>query len=171
MILDITVFPAPSLFNVSLPVKEFDETLTEFVNSMKETMYDYSGVGLAAPQVGVNKQILVYDISSTNNELKVLINPQLAYTDGEYFSEGEGCLSLPGLKVNMVRANSIIVDAVDLFGNSIKVEAEGFEAAVIQHEIDHLNGELLINNISRIKRQLYGNKLKKFKREIRRGNL
>ncbi|MBU0481642.1 MAG: peptide deformylase [Proteobacteria bacterium] len=162
----IYTFPDPVLRVKAHPITEFGEELKALAADMAETMYKAPGVGLAANQIGVTKQILVYDISRAEEEpaLTVLINPEIIEAAGSEIGE-EGCLSVIELCAKVKRAKMIRVHALDLDGNPISIEAEDFHARVLQHEIDHLNGVLFLDHLSPLKRSLYKKKLKKLLQE------
>jgi len=161
-ILPIFKYPNPILRKKAAPVSEFDEQLVALVEDMAETMYDAPGVGLAAPQVGVSRQVLVYDAapSEEKGNYTALINPRIVEAEGQEIGE-EGCLSVRELCAEVKRAYRIVVEARDLEGNALRFEAEEWPARVLQHEIDHLNGILFIDHLSSLKRALYKKKLKK----------
>ncbi|NNG01628.1 MAG: peptide deformylase [Desulfobacteraceae bacterium] len=162
-LLDIVTFPDSFLKNKTDQVTNIDATTQALVDDMSETMYQAPGVGLAAIQVGINQSLLVFDVApqDENRQLQVLINPTIVTQEGEILSEGEGCLSVPEYRADVMRARRILVEAVDRDGNPLRFEAEGFPAVVIQHEIDHLNGTLFIDHISSLKRQMYVRRIKK----------
>jgi peptide deformylase len=137
--------------------------LQQLIDNMGVTMYNAPGVGLAAIQVGVNKQVLVYDVAPNDESrrLNVLINPKIVSTEGQILSENEGCLSVPDYRAHVKRAARILVEGVDRDGNPQRIEAEAMLAIVLQHEIDHLNGTLFIDHISALKRQMYERRIKK----------
>ena len=138
----------PVLRASALPVERFDDTLKEEVERMGELMHDALGVGLAATQLGVLHRVLVYRAYS-EDPLTALVNPQLEWQSEELEVAEEGCLSLPGVHVDVERPAQVRVRAQDPSGKSLEIEAEGLEARVIQHEIDHLNGVLILDRISR----------------------
>jgi peptide deformylase len=161
-ILPIFTYPDPILRKKTAPVTEFGPELAELVQNMAETMYDAPGVGLAAPQIGVSKQILVYDAAPEEERgtPTALINPKIIEADGEEVGE-EGCLSVREFCAQVKRATHIVIEALDLEGNPLTVEAEDWPARILQHEIDHLNGILFIDHLSSLKRSLYKKRLKK----------
>jgi len=126
-------------------VTEIDGRLKALVDDMVETMYDAPGVGLAAPQVGVQKRLFVYDLHDDRGP-RAIINPTMSDATGEWTFE-EGCLSVPGLSWPIVRPKQIHLTGVDLDGNDVSIEADEFEARVYQHEIDHLDGVLLVDRL------------------------
>jgi peptide deformylase len=138
----------PVLRASALPVERFDDTLKAEIERMGELMHDALGVGLAATQLGVLHRVLVYRAYS-DDPLTALVNPVLEWKSEELEIAEEGCLSLPGVHVDVERPVQVRVSAQDANGKKIKVEAEGLEARVIQHEIDHLNGVLILDLISR----------------------
>lgn len=140
-VLNIKFYPDPVLREPTASVEEFDQALIELVSDMFETMDDSNGVGLAAPQIGLSKKILVVGFEEERFEL---INPVLSEFKGNEAAE-EGCLSLPGVQVSVDRATSIRVDAKNKQGEPLTFTAHGFVARIIQHEVDHLNGALIID--------------------------
>jgi peptide deformylase len=165
--LEILTFPNKFLQQPTQPVENIDEDIQTLVADMAETMYDAPGVGLAAIQVGSDKQVLVYDEkpSESDRGYGVIINPTIVETEGQIISENEGCLSVPDFRSDVKRAARIVVEGVDRDGKSLRFEADGFLAIVLQHEIDHLNGTLFIDRISALKRELYKRRMKKIMRE------
>ena len=164
-ILEIVLYPDETLREVSTPVEIFDSELIKLIEDMSETMYDAPGIGLAAPQIGINKRIAVVDLG-TDEESKrvpkryVLINPKITDKSG-FIKYEEGCLSIPGVREFVERPSKIIVTAKDEHGKDYELEAEGLLAVCIQHEIDHLNGVLFTDHLSGLKKKLANNKLKK----------
>ncbi len=138
----------PVLRATALPVERFDEELKAEIERMGELMHDALGVGLAATQLGVLHRVLVYKAYS-DDPLTALVNPVLEWTSEELETAEEGCLSLPGVHVEVERPARVRVRAQDEAGGKLTVEAEALEARVIQHEIDHLNGVLILDRISR----------------------
>lgn len=165
--LEVLTYPNKFLQQPTKPVENIDEVIQRLVADMAETMYEAPGVGLAAIQVGSDKQVLVYDEKPAENDHRygVIINPKVVETEGQIISENEGCLSVPDFRSDVKRAARIIVEGVDRDGKSLRVEAEGFLAIVLQHEIDHLNGTLFIDRISALKRELYKRHMIKILRE------
>jgi peptide deformylase len=132
----------------ALPVERFDEQLAAEIERMGELMHDALGVGLAATQLGVLHRLLVYQ-AHVEDPVTALVNPLIEWTSEELEVAEEGCLSLPGVHVEVERPARVRVRAQDGAGDEIEVEAEGLEARVIQHEIDHLDGVLILDRISR----------------------
>ncbi len=145
-------FGDPVLRATALPVERFDEELKEEVQSMGELMHDALGVGLAATQLGVLHRVLVYK-AYVDDPVTALVNPVFEWLSDEVELGAEGCLSLPGVHVDVERHVRVRVRAQDETGKEVEVQAEGLEARVIQHEIDHLNGVLILDRISRDERK------------------
>jgi peptide deformylase len=141
-------FGDPVLRAVALPVDRFDERLQLEAERMGELMHDALGVGLAATQLGVLHRMLVYK-AFLDDELTVLVNPEIEWESEEREVAEEGCLSLPGVHVEVERALSLRVRGQDAAGKELQIEAEGLEARVIQHEVDHLDGTLVLDRISK----------------------
>jgi peptide deformylase len=131
---------------------------------MEETMYTENGIGLAATQVNVHKQLLVVDVSTTRNQFRVYINPQLMQQDGSETCE-EGCLSVPGIFAEVSRAKSIRIKAQNPDGTYFEETLDGLNAVCLQHEMDHLKGILFVDYLSPLKRQMVRKKLEKQKRQ------
>jgi peptide deformylase len=150
-VLKIIKYPSDILSQKLQPVENFDSDLKYIVRDMFETMYAYNGIGLAANQVGINKRIVVVDVSS-KEEKKVLpialINPQIVnYSKKKQVAE-EGCLSFPGFFEKVVRSLSVEVEYYDINGKRQRIIAEGLLARVLQHEIDHINGIVFVKRMS-----------------------
>jgi len=143
---------------------KFDNELALLTQNMAETMYEAPGIGLAAPQVNIDKRVVVIDVSEEKNDLKILINPEITYQDGQQEYE-EGCLSIPGIFGMVERAAEIEVKAQDIEGNILEFQADGLLAICVQHEIDHLNGVLFIDHLSKLKRDRIKKKIKKEARQ------
>ena len=165
--LEILTYPNKFLQQPTQPVDNIGEDIQKLVADMVETMYEAPGVGLAAIQVGSDKQVLVYDEKPTESDrgYGVIINPKIVESEGQIISENEGCLSVPDFRSDVKRAARIVVEGVDRDGKSLRFEADGFLAIVLQHEVDHLNGTLFIDRISALKRELYKRRMKKILRE------
>ena len=140
-VLQIREIGDPVLRTETQAVEEVDDKIRNLIENMAETMYAADGVGLAAPQVGVSKKVIVVDIGEG---LLSLINPEIIDSSG-LVCEEEGCLSIPKQNKMVTRDEQIVVEALDKDGNQLKLEAEGLLARVLQHEIDHLNGILFID--------------------------
>ena len=140
---DIRVIGDPVLRQKAKDVTDIDGALVQVVDDMLETMYEAPGIGLAAPQVGINKRLFVWDIGMCPN---AMVNPEIVESDGEWVFE-EGCLSVPGLSWEIVRPKRIHIVGRDLDGNEIEYEADELEARMFQHEMDHIDGTLLIERL------------------------
>ncbi len=162
MIRPVLKYGAPELKKVSSPVQEFGIDLRRLVDDLKQTMYAEKGVGLAAPQVGVNLRVIVVGVMGPEEEEErlSLVNPEIVLSKGEEKGE-EGCLSIPGFTAMVARPSHIGIRAQDVEGQPVEREAEGLLARVICHEIDHLDGILYLDRISRLKRDLIRRKIKK----------
>ncbi len=148
----IRSFGDPVLRTKARPIERFDDALREEVERMGHLMDDALGVGLAATQVGVVHRLLVYRVMQ-GGPLAALINPEVEWSGRETEAMEEGCLSLPGVLVEVDRPLHVRVRALDEYGEPIKIEATGLEARVIQHEIDHLDGVLILDRTSRDQRK------------------
>lgn len=159
-LLPILRFPDPRLKKVAAPVEKIDDSIRRLARDMAETMYEAPGIGLAATQVDVHKQLIVIDASEARDELLVLINPELVESDGSQVCE-EGCLSVPGIYDKVERAEHVIVRYLDLDGKTQMVEAEGLLAVCLQHEMDHLQGRVFVEHLSPLKQMRIKAKLAK----------
>ncbi len=159
-LLDILRYPDPRLYKKAAPVTEVDESVRALVRNMAETMYAAPGMGLAATQVDVQKQVIVIDASENRNELLVLINPEIVSREGVQYCE-EGCLSVPGIYEPVERAERVTVRALGLDGKSFTLVAEKLLAVCIQHEVDHLEGKVFVDYLSRLKQQRIKARLQK----------
>ena len=159
-LLSILRYPDARLHKTSAPVTVFDDALKRLVADMAETMYAAPGIGLAATQVDVHKQVIVIDVSERRDSLVVLINPEIVETSGVSDIE-EGCLSVPGIYETLERAERVKVRAHDQNGKLFTLEAQGLLAVCIQHEMDHLKGKVFIESLSQLKQQRIRAKLAK----------
>jgi len=158
--LNILRYPDARLHKVAAPVTVFVEALKKLVADMAETMYAAPGIGLAATQVDVHKQVIVVDVSERRDSLVVLVNPEIVEAVGVSDIE-EGCLSLPSIYELVERAERVKVRAYDQNGNAFTLEAQGLLAVCIQHEMDHLKGKVFIEYLSQLKQQRIRAKLAK----------
>jgi peptide deformylase len=166
MIRKIVKYGASVLERATEPVTDFDTSeLRELITDMWETMYSAKGVGLAAPQIGVGQRISVIDISAGEDETKrlVIVNPEIIEKTGAQTGE-EGCLSIPGFREPVIRANNVLVRAKNEKGEDLELRGEELLARAFQHEIDHLNGILFINHLSALKRDIIRRKIKKLQK-------
>ncbi|HEY6985008.1 MAG TPA: peptide deformylase [Rhodanobacteraceae bacterium] len=161
--LTILEFPDPRLRTKALPVTVFDAALKQLAADMLETMYEAPGIGLAATQVNVHRQLLVLDVSEEKNQPMTLVNPKILAKDGSQTYQ-EGCLSVPGIFADVERSDRIRVEAQDVEGKPLSFEADGLLAVCIQHEMDHLVGKLFVDYLSPLKRELVRKKLEKQRR-------
>ena len=149
-LLSILIYPDARLHKKAAPVERVDAEIRKLAADMAETMYDAPGVGLAATQVDVHRQLIVIDVSEDKSKLQVFINPEILARDGECEGE-EGCLSVPGIYENVTRSASIRVRALGLDGQPFELDADGLLAVCIQHEMDHLQGKVFVEYLSRLK--------------------
>ena len=175
----ILTYPDPFLRKKCAPVEEIDGDVLELLDDMAETMYGARGVGLAASQIGVDKRVVVIDISPRNTGtdeegedeeeerteyegpgLIELINPEIITSEGEVIAE-EACLSIPGFTSDVKRKQRVVIEALNREGQLVEIEASELLARVFQHEIDHINGILFIDRLSRLKRELIKRKIEK----------
>ncbi len=161
--LPILEFPDQRLRTHAQPVTVFDQKLFDLIDAMFATMYEAPGIGLAATQVDVHKQLLVLDVSDERNQPLALINPVITAHEGSQIYQ-EGCLSVPGIFADVERADRITVTALDRNGKPFTLDADGLLAVCIQHEMDHLIGKLFVDYLSPLKRELVRKKLDKQRR-------
>lgn len=163
-LLTILEYPDPRLRRVAAPVQDFDDQLRRLTEDMLETMYEADGIGLAATQVDVHKQVIVMDISEGRDEPRIFINPLFEVVDETLDGFSEGCLSVPGFFENVERPRRVRVRYRGLDGEQLEIEPEGLLAVCIQHEMDHLKGKLFVDHISDAKRLGIRRKLEKKRR-------
>ena len=163
-LLKILIFPDPRLRTVAKAVEKVDDSLKKLTEDMLETMYEGSGIGLAATQVNVHKRVIVVDISEKKDEPLVLINPVLKKViDPEVKTYSEGCLSVPGFYEELERPSEIEISFQDVNGQDHTLIANGLLSVVVQHEMDHLEGKMMVDSISNVKREMIRKKLSKAK--------
>ena len=163
-LLKILIFPDPRLRTVAKAVEKVDDSLKKLTEDMLETMYEGSGIGLAATQVDVHKRVIVVDISEKKDEPLVLINPELKKViNPELKTYSEGCLSVPGFYEELERPSEIEISFQDLKGQDQTLIANGLLSVVIQHEMDHLEGKMMVDSVSNVKREMIRKKLSKAK--------
>lgn len=162
MLLSILKYGAEELKTASATVDFFDGELEKIVKNMIQTMYGAPGIGLAAPQIGLNIRLATIDLSvgEDENQLITICNPQIVSQEGEQKSE-EGCLSIPEFTDTIIRPKKIVVSGQNIHGEPIEIVAEDLLARCFCHEIDHLNGILFIDRLSPLKKRLILNKIKK----------
>lgn len=159
----IIYLPDPRLRKVSQKIEVIDEALQVLIDDMFETMYHARGVGLAAPQIGINIRLSVIDVIGDKTQQLVLINPEIIASEGQIEYQ-EGCLSVPGVYDTVRRAETVTIRAQDRTGEFYEMTASGLLGECFQHEIDHLNGKLYIDLLSPLKRTMARKKLEKFLR-------
>jgi peptide deformylase len=164
-------YPDPLLKRRALPVENIGAEVAQLVEDLTETMYAAPGVGLAAPQVGADRRVIVLDLRAEDEEpgrrLLKLINPEIVEREGEIIWE-EGCLSVPDLTAPVRRARRVLVRAWTPAERQVEIEGEELLAVALQHEIDHLDGVLLLDRLSRLKRDLYRARQRKLERQGRK---
>jgi peptide deformylase len=159
--MQIVTYPDPVLRETAEPVGRIDQKILDLLDQMQESMYADDGVGLAAPQVGVSKRIIVVD---GGEGLVNLINPEIISSNDETEGVEEGCLSLPGIRVTVTRPTEVTVTGMNEKGESVRYEASDLMARIFQHEIDHLNGTLIIDHLSTLQRGLLKSKLRQLEK-------
>jgi len=166
MIRPIVLWGSEVLDNPSDPVANISGDEVQLVQDMIETMYKAPGVGLAAPQIGVSKRIMVTDTTSgeKKDHLFTLVNPEIVETEGEQFEE-EGCLSIPGFSANVVRPKKVVLRGLDLEGKEVFIEGSDLLARAFCHEMDHLDGKFFMDHLSFIKRDMIKRRIKKLMRQ------
>jgi peptide deformylase len=163
---ELEIYGSKLLRQKSPEVKTFDDELISFGEKLTELMYEYDGVGLAAPQVGKLIRVAAVDIPNTEKESLVMVNPEITWTSEEKQIDNEGCLSIPDIRAHVSRPLSISLSAFTTSGEPILLEnVTGFFARAIQHEIDHLDGILFVDKIDPLKKTMISGKLKKIAKE------
>src|SRR5215469_6514043 len=166
MIRPIVLWGSELLDNPSDPVANISGDEVQLVQDMIETMYKAPGVGLAAPQIGVSKRIMVTDTTSgeKKDHLFTLVNPEIVETEGEQFEE-EGCLSIPGFSATVLRPKKVVIRGLDLDGKEVVIEGSDLLARAFCHEMDHLDGKFFLDHLSFIKRDMIKRRIKKLIRQ------
>ena len=160
-LLPILEYPDPRLKTVAVPVTRFDDRLRRLVADMAETMYEAPGVGLAATQVDVHERLLVIDVSENKDQLRVFINPEIAWASDERVECEEGCLSVPGVYDAVTRPAKVRVKAQDERGDTFELDCEGLLAVCVQHEMDHRLGKVFVEYLSPLKQDRIKSKMRK----------
>lgn len=165
--LKVYEYPHPILKQKAKKVECVDNEMRKFLDDMLETMYASNGCGLAAPQVGVSKRVVVIDIAHEGEEPNPLymVNPEIVWKSDEIQVCEEGCLSLPSLRAEVERSAAVKIKYLDYNGKECELQTEDFWAIAVQHELDHLDGILYIDHVSRLKRQMLVKKLEKIRKE------
>ena len=160
--LDIVTYPSEVLATPAAPVTEIGEDIRDLFDRMIDTMYEENGIGVAAPQVGHGIRAIVIDADMENRGSRILklVNPRFSAMEGDIIW-AEGCLSIPGLVLDIKRKERVQVDALDEHGNEVSIEGEGLLAVAFQHELDHLDGTVILDRVSRLKRDFYRRKIAK----------
>lgn len=166
MPLKLRIVPDPVLRKLADPVKTVDAQVSRFMHEMLETMYKSAGVGLAAPQVGELKRVIVVDVAEEQNAKHafMMADPVISWSSEELFTYREGCLSIPGQYAEVTRPKRIRVSYTDVNNKRQEMEAEDLLSTCIQHEIDHLNGVLFIDYVSKLKRDMMLKRVEKAQR-------
>ena len=170
MLRPVLQYPDPTLAKISEPVAEINDDIRALAQDLLDTLTTVGGVGLAAPQIGVLKRVVVIDVSQEKNDpdlpqdFRVFVNPVVTVLDPKGHEENEGCLSVPDLRAKVKRPRRVALDALDLDGKPVHIEGEGYYGACMQHETDHLDGKLFIDYLSYLKRSLYDKKIRKGRR-------
>ena len=164
-LLNILHYPDPRLRNHAHPVENVGNDIRKIIDDMLETMYAAPGIGLAATQVNITKQIIVIDISENKNQPLCLINPEILASSGTEETE-EGCLSVPDIFENVERAEKIKVRALNRDGEIFELETDDLLAVCIQHEMDHLDGKLFVDYLSPMKQKRIRKRLEKVRKQI-----
>ena len=164
----IITLPDPLLRKISDPVERVDEAVVKLMDDMLETMYAAPGIGLAAVQIGVPKRIVVIDAAEDDAPPRpiAMANPELVALGSSTRVHEEGCLSIPDVRIDIERPETVTVRYIDRNGKQQELEADGLLATAIQHELDHLDGQLIIDFLSRLKRDMI---IRKFKKQFRDG--
>jgi peptide deformylase len=163
---NLEIYGSKVLRQISKEITSFDDTLVKFGEDLKNFMYEYDGVGLAAVQIGNPIRIIAVDIPDTDKEAIILVNPKITWASVDTQVDNEGCLSIPDVRAKVTRAQSISVSAFSTTAEPISLEkVSGFFARAIQHEIDHLDGVLFTDKIDPLKKTLILSKLKKIAKE------
>ncbi|WP_346665568.1 peptide deformylase [uncultured Mailhella sp.] len=170
MLRPVLQYPDPTLAKISEPVAEINDDIRALAQDLLDTLTTVGGVGIAAPQIGVLKRVVVIDVSQEKNDpdlpqdFRVFVNPVVTVLDPKGHEENEGCLSVPDLRAKVKRPRRVALDALDLDGKPVHIEGEGYYGACMQHETDHLDGKLFIDYLSYLKRSLYDKKIRKGRR-------
>jgi len=160
----IHIYPDKILKTKCEPITVINGDVQTLIENMIEIMYKNNGIGLAAPQVGIPSQIIIFDVNK--NGLTVVINPSITLNKEEFFSL-ESCLSIPRFEGKVIRKQSVYLEGIDRYEKPINIEATDLVSACIQHEVDHLNGVLILDKASRMKKETYIRKLRKYHKKAK----
>jgi peptide deformylase len=164
-LLSILRYPDVRLQKVASPVADVDDRVRRLVADLAQTMYEANGIGLAATQVDVHRQVIVIDVSETRDDLRVFINPRILELKGDKVKAEEGCLSVPDIYDVVERFTMVRVEALDQQGKRFELEAQGMLAVCIQHEMDHLRGRVFVDYLSQLKQTRIKGKMRKLERQ------
>jgi len=166
--IEIVTYPDPVLKKKAELVENIDGNIQSLIDTMSTLMYQSSGIGLAANQVGIGKRVIIFDIhyKEKGKDLTVLINPTIIFAEDKVEFE-EGCLSVPDFEGKVTRKKYIQVQGLDRDGKPITIETEDLTAICIQHEIDHIDGTLILDHVSHLKRNLYKRKVEKLMKKAK----
>jgi len=166
--IEIVTYPDPVLKKKAELVENIDGNIQSLIDTMSTLMYQSSGIGLAANQVGIGKRVIIFDIhyKEKGKDLTVLINPTIIFAEDKIEFE-EGCLSVPDFEEKITRKKYIQVQGLDRDGKPINIEAEDLTAICIQHEIDHIDGTLILDHVSHLKRNIYKRKVEKLMKKAK----
>ena len=153
-VLKIEMLGSDVLRRKATEIDEIDDDLRRLIRNMFETMYDAEGIGLAGPQVGVDRRVIVVDVREEESTPLALVNPRITESDPETDKAEEGCLSIPGVAGVVERPSRVVVEALTETGEPVRLEADGLLGRCLQHEIDHLDGVLFIDRLSPLKRNM-----------------
>ena len=167
-LLPILQYPDQRLHTIAKPVAVVDERIRQLVTDMAETMYAAPGVGLAASQVNVHERVVVIDVSENNDDLLVLINPEITWYSEETEVFEEGCLSVSEVYDKVERAAEVKVKALDVEGKPFEFHADGLLAVCVQHELDHLDGKVFVEHLSLLKQNRILTRIRKAQREAKK---
>lgn len=157
----IELWGSEALRRKAEPVEQVDDELRTLIDDMFETMYQAEGVGLAAPQIGISRRVIVVDVHDEGTRPFALINPRLVEASPETEKGEEGCLSIPGLSAMVERAARVVVEGLDRNGEPVRIEGAELLGRCLQHEIDHLDGVLFVDRVSPLQRNMLARKWKK----------
>lgn len=163
--MEIRLMGDPVLREKAVEIEAVDDEVRALARDMFDTMYESDGVGLAANQVGVTRRLIVVDPREEGVTPRALVNPRVISTGEETERAEEGCLSIPGLREIVERESSVVVEALDLDGEPVRLEAEGLHARVLLHEIDHIDGVLFVDRVSPLKRKMLLKKWQKLREQ------
>jgi peptide deformylase len=162
---EVKIYPDPILRDKAEEVTEIGEDIKKIVADMFDTMDEEDGVGLAAPQIGISKRIIVISVDQKGFERLALINPVIEYFSNDTDNIEEGCLSLPGINAEVTRPSEVVVKGTTRNGRGIEISASGLLSRALQHEVDHLNGTLFIDRLKEKERKRVENALEELKRQ------